>query len=88
MSKNGIKYRLNEALTKAEKDEIKSEVTKQLKSSELEKVISTIITKQLKGNKDLEKEVVEITKNVITQLYKTLWVKRGFWQGMLKNQES
>lgn len=88
MPKNTIKSRLNEALSKTEQDEIKKEVTKQIKSSELQKVISSIVSKQLKNDKDLEDSVVEISKNVLTQLYKTLWVKRGFWKDTLKNQAS
>jgi hypothetical protein len=37
---------------------------------------------------ELEDKIVDITKNVITQLYKTLWTKRGFWRNDLKNKSS
>jgi hypothetical protein len=40
-----------------------------------------------KNNKELEDKVVEITKNVLTQLYKTLWTKRGLWQNNLTNKK-
>ena len=88
MYKNLIKKRLNEALSREDKSDIKDEVIKALKSNDLKGVIEKLVSKEIKGNKALEKETVEITKNVLTQLYKTLWVKRGFWQGMLKNQAS
>ena len=88
MDKRLIKNRLNEALSNVDKAEIKAEVIKALKSSDLKTVISTIIAKEIKGNNELEKDVVEITTNVLTQLYKTLWIKRGFWQGMLSNKAS
>jgi hypothetical protein len=88
MEKDLIKTRLNETFSKEQKDEIKSEVKKALNSTDLKDVISTLVAKEIKGNKELEKDVVNITKNVLTQLYKTLWVKRGFWQSMLKNKAS
>ena len=33
-----------------------------------------------------EDKVVDITKNVLTQLYKALWVKRSVWKNMLSNK--
>jgi len=34
----------------------------------------------------LEDKVVDITRNVLTQLYKQLWVKRAFWRNGLSNK--
>lgn len=79
-----IKHRLTETFTKEEKDQIKAEVTKTLKSSDLKDVISALVSKEVKGNKDLEKQTVEITHNILTQLFKALWTKKSFWVSQTK----
>jgi hypothetical protein len=88
MYQNLIKQRLSETFSKEEKDQIKDEVTKTIKSSDLKDIISKLVSKEIKGNKDLENQTVDITRNVITQLFKALWVKKGFWQTMLSNKSS
>ena len=80
-----IKYRLNEELTKAD---VKQEIDSAINSKSLEDRVSSIVKKHLKDNKELEDQMVDITKNVITQLYKTLWTKRGIWRSQLKNRKS
>ena len=35
--------------------------------------------------KDFENKVVEITRNVLVQLYKQLWTRRSFWANDLRN---
>jgi len=80
--KNLIKHRLHEELTKAD---VKSIVKSELNGNDLKNKVVDIINKEVKGNKHLEDKVVDITKNVLTQLYKQLWVKRNFWKSGLKN---
>lgn len=79
----------NEELTKTEVNKI---VDKSLKvyvtSAEFKAKIERIVQDKLKNNKELEDKVVEITGNVITQLYKTLWVKRAVWKNNLTNKTS
>lgn len=74
---------LSEELTKAD---IKAEIVKFLDSTEFKTKISTIVADRVKNEKGIEDKIVDITKNVITQLYKTLWTKRSMWQGQLKNK--
>lgn len=81
-----LKNRLHEELTKADKEEIKDMITKAMDSSEVKSTVEKMVKDQIKGNKALEDKVVDITKNVLTQLYKTLWVKRNFWKSTLKNK--
>jgi uncharacterized membrane protein YheB (UPF0754 family) len=88
MYENIIKKTLNEAFSQEEKEDIKTEVVKILKTSDLKSVIEDIVSKELKGNKELEKEVLSISKNVLTQLFKTLWNRRGYWQSALVNKAS
>jgi len=83
--KEFIRIRLNEELTKSD---VKAEITTALDSTALKDIVSKIVIDKLKTNRELEDKMVDITKNVITQLYKTLWTKRGFWQGTLSNKAS
>jgi hypothetical protein len=86
---------LNEALTPTDKSDVKTMVKKEIKdfldinrSSDLEKKVTDIIKKKFKTDKDIEKYVVDITRNVLVQLYKNLWTKRSFWSNDLKNSAS
>ena len=79
-----IKQRLNEvALTKSD---VKDEVSNQLDSNPIKKKIEDIVSAKIKGDKALEDKVVDIVKNVLTQLYKTLYTKKGFWKDNLSNK--
>ena len=80
---------LNEELTRIDKSDIKKLIQKEietsLKSKNFKDKVSDAVTKDVKKNPELEKMVVEITRNVITQLYKVLWMRRTFWRNSLKN---
>jgi hypothetical protein len=73
------------------KEELKkSDVTKELKnyidSKTFETKIEKMIKDRFKNDKDLEDKIVDVTKNVLTQLYKILWVKRTAWINNLSNK--
>ena len=72
------------------KTDIDKAIDKKLKvflsSTDLKDKINKIVTDRIKNDKGLEDKIVNINKNVQTQLYKALWQKRGFWRSMLKNQ--
>ena len=80
---------LKEELTRIDKSDIKKLIQKEietsLKSRNFKDKVSDAVTKDVKKNPELEKMVVEITRNVITQLYKVLWMRRTFWRNSLKN---
>tara|TARA_R110000803_G_scaffold74903_3_gene139060 strand:+ start:45865 stop:46119 length:255 start_codon:yes stop_codon:yes gene_type:complete len=81
--KDIIKKRLNEDFTKSD---AKSEINKYMDSSEFKSKVEKIVKDRIKNEKALEDKVVDITKNVLTQLYKALWVKRSVWKTMLSNK--
>ncbi len=83
--KDIIKQKLNEEFGKKD---VTKEISTFIDSSTFNNKIEKIVKDKLKNDKDLEDKVVEITKNVLTQLYKTLWTKRGFWRNDLKNKSS
>ena len=87
---------INEELTKTDKDGIKSMIKKEIKdfleinrSSQFETRVKNIVKDTfkdtVKSDKDLENKVVEISRNVLVQLYKQLWTRRAFWANDLKN---
>jgi len=80
---NNRKERILEELAQSDKIEVKKYI---LTSTELEAKINKIVKAKLKGNRDMDDQVVKITKNVLTQLFKALWVKRSFWKAGLSNK--
>ena len=83
MYQDRIRKALREEITAASVDD---KISKALSSNELKAKVEDIVKKHLKNNKEIEDQMVDITKNVLTQLYKTLWTKRSFWKGALKNR--
>ena len=81
--KDLIRNKLNEELTRAD---VKKEIKTYMDSSDFKSKVERIVKDRIKNEKGLEDKVVEITKNVLTQLYKTLWSKRSFWSSQLKNK--
>lgn len=76
---------INEDMTKSD---VEKSVKAYLSSNDFNKKIEKIVKDRIKNEKGFEDKVVEITKNVLTQLYKTLWVKRGVWVNNLSNKSS
>lgn len=75
--------KINEELKKTDIDK---GIKTYMDSAEFKAKIEKIVKDRIKNEKELEDKVVEITKNVLTQLYKTLWVKRGFWKSNISNK--
>jgi hypothetical protein len=80
-----MKKKINEELTK-------TDVNKQIKvymdSNEFKTKVEKIVKDRIKNEKELEDKIVDITKNVLTQLYKTLWVKRATWVNNITNKNN
>jgi len=77
---------------KINEDINKSELSKEIKiymnSKDFKDKIEKIVKDRLKNEKELEDKIVDITKNVLTQLYKTLWTKKSFWRDNLTNKNN
>ena len=71
-----------------DKNEVKKEIKIYLDSQAMEDKITKIVKDRIKNEKMLEDKVVEITTNVLTQLYKNLWIKRNFWKTGLTNKSN
>lgn len=90
-----IKGVLNEELSASDKSAVKSIVQNEIRdflklsrNQSFDKLVEGMVQDYVKKDKDLEKHIVEINKNVLIQLYKTLWTRRSFWANDLKNATS
>jgi hypothetical protein len=84
--KDNIKQNVHEALTKSDKTEIKKEINVRLDSRDFEKKIEKIVRDRIKNEKALEDKVVEISRNVLSQLFKQLWIKRSAYINGISNK--
>ena len=80
-------------MKKTIKEELKkSDLSKEIKiymdSNEFNKKIEKIVKDRIKNEKELEDKIVDITSNVLTQLYKTLLIKRAVWKNNLSNKSN
>tara|TARA_R110000824_G_scaffold391868_1_gene589968 strand:+ start:9244 stop:9504 length:261 start_codon:yes stop_codon:yes gene_type:complete len=86
MTDSHLKYIIKEALTQTDENKIGVMIRKEIKDAfgnNLDKKILDIVQKQLKGTK-FEKEVIKISKDVLEQLYRELWMRRMFWKNAIK----
>lgn len=58
------------------------------RSAELENKIKTAVRQMAKNDKMFQDAIVEISRNVIVQLYKALWTKKSFWVNDLRNSSN
>jgi len=75
------------AFTGSDKTEIqniaKKEMKKFLTTSDAHQIVVKIIQKELGTNKISDK-IVDLSSKVVVELFKTLWQRKGFWEGALK----
>ena len=86
MRDNRLKHIIKEALTKTEENKIGIMIRKEIRDAfgtNLDKKVTDIVQKELKGTK-FHKEVVKISKDVLEQLYRELWMRRMFWKNAIK----
>jgi hypothetical protein len=86
MNDKRLKKIIRESLTKTDENKIGVMIRKEIKNvfgKDLEKKVLKIIKDELKNSK-FKKDIVEINKEVLVQLYKELWIKRQFWLNAIK----
>ena len=86
MDKNRLRFIIKESLSQTYENQIGVLIRKEIKKSfgdDLEKKVIQIIKKELKG-KGIRKDITDISKDVLVQLYKELWTKRQFWLNSIK----
>lgn len=80
-----MKNQIKENLTKSD---VSKEIKIYMDTKEFKSKIEKIVKDRIKDEKELEDKVVDITRNVLTQLYKTLWTKRATWVNNLTNKNN
>lgn len=68
--------------------DVKKQIKIYMDSNEFKSKVEKIVKDKIKNEKELEDKIVEITSNVLTQLYKTLWIKRSVWKNNLSNKSN
>lgn len=76
------------ALTNEDKREIERIVKKEVKdfveSTQVHKMVIKIIQDEL-GTKKIDDKIIDLSTKVVVELFKTLWQRKSFWEGSLKN---
>ena len=86
-ARNYVRSFISEALTQSDENKIATIARKEARKifdDKLERKVLQIIAAELKGKAN-EEMIVKISKNVLTSLFKSFWIKRNFWRSELKN---
>jgi hypothetical protein len=75
-------------LTDQDKKEIEKIAKKEIKdfldTTQAHNIVIKVIQKEL-GTKNIDDKIVDLSTKVVVELFKTLWQKKSFWEGPLKN---
>jgi hypothetical protein len=76
------------SLSSQDKNEIENIVKREIKqfmdSTQAHKIVLKKIQDEL-GTKKIDDKIVDLSTKVVVELFKTLWQRKGFWEGALKN---
>ena len=76
------------ALTAQDKREIenitKKEIRDFMSSSNATKIVVKMIQDEL-GTKKIDDKIVDLSTEVVVELFKTLWQRKSFWESSLKS---
>lgn len=86
IDKKSRTYPINEVLTKTDERDIEKLIRATVKD-EISKKVEGLVRDELKG-KASEKLIIQIIKNAMTSLYKTMWMRRASWLSGIENKEN
>ena len=76
------------ALSNDDKKEIERITRKEIKdfleTTQAHNQVIKIIQKEL-GTKKIDDKIIDLSTKVVVELFKTLWQRKSFWEGALKN---
>lgn len=76
------------ALTDTDKREIERIARKEIKdfmnTTQAHTIVLKLIQQEL-GSKKVDEKIVDLSTKVVVELFKTLWQRKSFWEGALKN---
>ena len=76
------------ALTNSDIKEIEKITKKEIKSFLETTQVHNIVVKMIQdelGTKNIDNKIVDLSTKVVVELFKTLWIRKSFWEGPLKN---
>ena len=76
------------ALTDQDKNEMEKIVKKEIKIFLESPQSSRIVVKMIQDELDTKKiddKIIDLSTKVVVELFKTLWQRKSFWEGALKN---
>ena len=62
----------------------KDEIRLFMNSTNAHKIVVKMIQDEL-GTKKIDDKIVDLSTKVVVELFKTLWQRKSFWEGALKN---
>lgn len=76
------------AITGQDKSDVERIARKEIKdfmeSSNAHKIVVKMIQDEL-GTKKIDDKIVDLATKVVVELFKTLWQRKSFWEGSIKN---
>jgi hypothetical protein len=63
---------------------VKKEINDFMDSTNAHKIVVKIIQDEL-GTKKIDDKIIDLSTKVVVELFKTLWQRKSFWEGSLKN---
>lgn len=63
---------------------VKKEINDFMDSTNAHKIVVKIIQDEL-GTKKIDDKIIDLSTKVVVELFKTLWQRKSFWEGALKN---
>ncbi len=76
------------ALNNQDKSEIERIVKKEIKdfmdSTQAHRIVVKTIQDEL-GTKKIDDKIIDLSTKVVVELFKTLWQRKSFWEGAIKN---
>lgn len=76
------------SLTATDKKEIekivKSEIKDFLETTQAHNRVIAILQKEM-GTKKIDDKIIDLSTKVVVELFKTLWQRKSFWEGAIKN---
>ena len=76
------------ALSNEDKKEIERITRKEIKdfldTTQAHGQVIKMVQKEL-GTKNIDDKIIDLSTKVVVELFKTLWQRKSFWEGALKN---
>jgi hypothetical protein len=76
------------ALSNEDKKEIERITRKEIKdfldTTQAHNQVIKMVQKEI-GTKNIDDKIIDLSTKVVVELFKTLWQRKSFWEGALKN---